>query len=71
MEFLSSHERHFLKYLSKSRIVAVVASTSVVTNILDESPEFNNFSQWAIWTIPGLKPEHTKAIDIFRRKVVG
>ena len=71
MEFLSRHERHFLKYLSKSRIVAVVASTSVVTDILDESPKFNNFSQWAIWTIPGLKPEHSKAIDIFRRKVVG
>ena len=71
MEFLGRHERHFLKYLSKSRIVAVVASTSVVTDILEESPKFNNFSQWAIWTIPGLKPEHKKAIDEFRRKVVG
>jgi hypothetical protein len=71
MKFLGRNERHFLKYLSSSRIVAVVASTSVVTDILEESPKFNNFSQWAIWTIHGLKPEHEKAIDEFRRKVVG
>ena len=71
MEFLARHERHFLKYLFASRIVAVIASTSMVTDILDESPKFNNFSQWAIWTIPGLKQDHKKAIDKFRRKVIG
>jgi hypothetical protein len=71
MEFLQRHERHFKKYLSTSRIVAVIASTSMVTDILDESPKFNNYSQWAIWTIPDLKPEHEKAIDKFRTKVIG
>ena len=70
MDFLERQERHFLKYLSTSRIVAAIASTSMVTDILDESPKFNNFSQWAIWTIPGLKPNHKKAIDKFRDKVM-
>ncbi len=71
MDFLGRHERHFLKYLSASRIVAVVVSTSVITDILEETPKFNNFSQWAIWTIPDLKPEHQNAIDEFRSKVIG
>lgn len=71
MEFFERHERHFLKYLSDSRIVAVIASTSMITDILEESPKFNNFSEWAIWTIPGLRLEHKNAIDSFRRKVIG
>ena len=71
MAFLERHERHFLKYLSKSRIVAVIASTSMVTDITNETPQFNNFSEWAIWTIPDLKPEHKNAINHFRRKVIG
>lgn len=70
MAFLKRQERHFLKYLSTSRIVAVIASTSMVTDILDESPKFNIYSQWAIWTIPRLKPNHKKAIDKFRDKVM-
>jgi hypothetical protein len=70
-DFLSEHERHFLKYLSTSRIVAVLASTSVITDTLEDEPKFNNFSQWAIWTIPDLKPEHKNAIDEFRGKVIG
>ncbi len=71
MEFLGRHERHFLKYLSSSRIVAVLASTTLVTDILDDTPKFNNFSQWAIWTIPGLNAKHKLAIDEFRQKVIG
>lgn len=71
MAFLERQERHFLKYLSTSRIVAVIASTSMITDILDESPKFNNFSQWAIWTIPGLEPQHKTVIENFRDKVIG
>jgi len=70
MDFLERQERHFLKYLSTSRIVAVIVSTSMVTDILDESPKFNNYSQWAIWTISGLKPKHKETIDKFRDKVM-
>lgn len=70
MIFLRNHERHFKKYLSESRIIAVIASTSLVADILDESPKFNNALQWAIWTTPELLPRHAKAIEIFREKVM-
>ena len=71
MGFFKSQERHFIKYLSASRIVAVIASTSMVADIWDESPKFNNFNEWAIWTIPGLKSKHKKVIDNFRDKIIG
>lgn len=71
MEFLANHQRHFLKYLSKSRITAVIVSTSIVTEIHDESPRFNNASQWAIWTVPDIKSNHKRVIDEFKHKVLG
>jgi hypothetical protein len=71
MDFFRRNERHLLKYLSASRIIAVIASTSVVADIHDETPRFNNFSQWTIWTIPDLIKEHKNAIDEFRQKVIG
>jgi hypothetical protein len=71
MSFLKRQERHFLKYLSNSRIIAVLVSTSMITAIEDESPKLNNFSQWAIWTTPTLKPAHKKAIDMFQQMVIG
>jgi hypothetical protein len=70
MNFLANHERHFKKYLSNSRIIAVIASTALVADITDESPKFNNAHQWAIWTTPGLLPKHKKAVEVFRNKVM-
>lgn len=71
MGFLRKHERHFLKYLSASRIIAVIASTSVVTDVLLESPKFSNFSESSIWTIPDLKPSHRQQIEKFREIIFG
>lgn len=71
MEFLARHQRHFLRYLNKSRITAVVASTSMIIDIHDELPKYNNASQWAIWTIPGLNERHKSAIEEFKCKVLG
>ncbi|GAB4508194.1 MAG: hypothetical protein Tsb0026_06430 [Sulfuricaulis sp.] len=70
MIFLANHERHFNKYLSKSRIIAAIVSTALVADIKDESPKFNNAHQWAIWTTPELLPAHAKAIEAFREKVM-
>jgi hypothetical protein len=70
MIFLANHERHFNKYLSKSRIIAAIASTALVADIRDESPRFNNAHQWAIWTTPELLPAHAKAIEAFRERVM-
>lgn len=71
MTFFANHERHFIKYLSKSRIIAVIASTALVADVQDESPKFNNAHQWAIWTTPELLPTHAKAVEAFREKVMG
>lgn len=68
MRFLSNHQRHFLKYLSKSRIIAVIVSTSIVSDIHDESPRFNNASEWAIWTIPDLRLDHQKQLNEFWKR---
>lgn len=70
MRFLKKHERHFLKYLSKSRIIAVIVSTSIVADIHDEAPKFNNANQWAIWTVPNLKLQHQKQINDFRQRIM-
>lgn len=70
MIFFANHERHFKKYLSKSRIIAAIASTALVADILDESPKFNNALQWAIWTTSELLPKHAEAIEVFREKVM-
>ena len=66
MIFLTNHERHFNRYLSTSRIIGVIASNSLVADILDELPKFNNAVEWAIWTTPGLLPKHSTAIEVFR-----
>lgn len=71
MQFLIRHERHFLKYLAQSRIIAMIVSTSIVADILNESPKFNNAYQWTIWTVPDLKLQHQKQINAFRQKVIG
>jgi hypothetical protein len=70
MIFLAKHERHFEKYLSKSRIIAVIASTSLIADILDESPKFNNVLQWAIWTTSELLPQHAKVVEDFRERMM-
>lgn len=70
MIFLNTHERHFLKYFSKSRIIAVLVSTSIVSDIHYETPKYNNASQWAIWTVPDLKLQHKKQIYDFRQRVM-
>ena len=71
IDFLSRQERHFQKYLKSSRIVAVVVSTSMVADITEERPKFNNLDMWTIWTIPDLKKKHKLAINKFSEKVVG
>jgi hypothetical protein len=71
MEFLGRQQRHFLRYLNKSRITAVIVSTSMIIDVHDELPKFNNASQWAIWTVPNLNSRHKSAVEEFRCKVLG
>jgi len=53
-----------------SRIIAVIASSSMISDIHLETPRFNNSNQWAIWTVPGLKTQHQEQIESFRQMIM-
>jgi len=52
--FLGAHERHFRKYLSSGRVISVLISTSVLTDVYCATQRFNNARQSTVWTIPEL-----------------
>ena len=52
--FLSSHERHFRKYLASGRLISALISTSVLADVYRARTRFNNARQSTVWTIPGL-----------------
>lgn len=55
--FLNTHERHFRKYLVSGRVISVLVSTSVLADVYQARPRFNNAQQLIVWTIPGLPPD--------------
>jgi hypothetical protein len=70
-EFLNRHDRHFRKYLSQGRLIAAIISTSVVADIRNERPRFNNSKQWLVWHMPGLPEHQEKALDRLYRITTG
>lgn len=67
MNFLNRNEHRFLKYFKKSRIIAVLVSTSIIADIENAKPQFNNTFQWTIWTIPDLNKRHKEKMQKFKR----
>ncbi len=68
-KFINNNERYFLKYLNKSRIIAVLVSSSTIVDLNKGSPKFNNAFQWTIWTIPNLKDGHKDKMEVFQKLV--
>lgn len=68
-DFITRYEHHFRKYLSASRIVAVIVTTSILADINLETPRFNNAFQWTIWTIPEINEKHKQIMNDFRKLV--
>lgn len=66
MNFIEENERHFLKYLKDSRIIAVIIHSSVIADISLNKPQFNNLSQTTMWSIKNLDSRLKNKIDQFR-----
>ena len=69
IKFSHRNEHHFLKYLNKNRILAVIICTNVIADVAKETPRFNNAFQWVIWTAPSLNKRHKEKITIFKKTV--
>lgn len=63
--FLNKHERHFQKYLSKGRLISAIVSTSIISDVQSEIPQFQNTHQWNIWTIPELEARYQEPLNRF------
>ncbi len=64
-EFLRRHDRHFRKYLAKGRLMSAIISSSIISDVPYERPQFNNARQWTNWTISGLPEDHQVQLDRF------
>jgi hypothetical protein len=69
--FLSRHERHFRKYLASGRLVTAWATVSVIADVLNWKPRFNNATASTMWTIPGLDPAKASLMSQFREVAIG
>lgn len=61
-DFIQKHERHLRKYLASGRLIASIVSTSVIADVTNDRPQFNNAFQWTIWSIPGLEEEKSQIL---------
>jgi len=69
--FIQRHERHFRKYLASGRLISAIVSTAVIADVASAKPQFNNASQWTVWTIPGLEEKKSQNLHRFYDLVMG
>lgn len=69
--FIQRHERHFRKYLASGRLISAIVSTAVIADVASAKPQFNNASQWTVWTIPGLEEKKSQNLHRFYALVMG
>jgi len=69
-DFIRRHDRHLRKYLSVGRIISALISTTVVVDIVNAKPQFNNTFQWMVWTIPGLADDKKRLLEKFYDAVI-
>ena len=70
LDFIKRHFRHFTKYLSASRIISAIVSTSIITDVPSEKPRFRNAYQWTVWAISELKERHKKQLSKFYQTIM-
>jgi hypothetical protein len=67
MAFINKYSSKFSKYLSENRIISVLIVSSIIADIKNEKPRFNNISQSTMWTIQELEKEHKNKFNQFKR----
>jgi hypothetical protein len=70
-DFINRHIRHFSKYLAESRIISAIVSTSIITDVPSEKPQFNNTYQWTVWSISELNERHKIQLRKFYQTIMG
>jgi len=66
MKFINKHSSKFFKYLKDNRIISVLVVSSIIVDIKNEKPRFNNIAESTLWTIQDLGEEHKEKIDKFK-----
>lgn len=69
-DFIQRNERHFRRYLATGRLISAIVSTTVIADVANAKPQFNNASQWTIWAIPGLDEEKNRQLRSFYNAVM-
>jgi hypothetical protein len=69
--FLSSHERHFGKYLRAGRLISAFISTCALADVYRGRTRLNFARQSTIWTISGLRPDKERALMKFYNQLMG
>lgn len=64
-KFIHQQDYYLRKYLSSSRIISCMISTSVIADIHNQSPRIHNASNTTFWTIPVLSPAKQTIVDSF------
>jgi len=66
MKFINKYSNKFFKYLKDNRIISVLVVSSIIADIKNEKPRFNNITESTLWTIQNLGEEHKEKIDRFK-----
>lgn len=50
-DFIDRHQRHIQRFVTEERCDGIIVATTVLTDIADSSPRFNNHLQLTLWTL--------------------
>lgn len=63
--FRERHDRHFRKYLTSNRLISAIISSTIISDIHNEKPRFNNSWQWTVWTFSDIPKKYQTQLNRF------
>ncbi len=64
--FIEKHHRHLNRKLGVHNVLGIYITASIITDLTDEIPRFNNHSQTVLFTINNPRKEEKQVLDLFR-----